>query len=453
MKRKIMLIAPYFREGLNGFPLGLAYIAGALRENYDVSVLDLTARTPAGRDHNEILLEELNKFKPDLVGITSTSPTHRNALDVARTVKQFSNITVIKGGPHETNCAETTLRNNPEIDYSVVGEGEETIVELVDAIFRWQSIKGIIGVAYRENGEIVNNGGRKLISDLDKLPVPARDLFYLNEGLDEYYSAKLFGGKKSTSVMTSRGCPYSCSFCSSKKNWGGIRQRSVENVVNELKELYEQGFRGFMFEDDMSLANKKWFLELAKQIKQNNLNIEYSLQTRVDAVDKDVAKTLSESGCKFIYFGIESGVQEILDKCGKGIKIEQAKNAFETIRKYGIRSMASVQFGLPGEDLENFSTVRKTIFVLNEILRPDEVAVSYTCLYPGSPLATQEGVTPEMYEQYVKTKADNEIYSKTAHGSNSVHPKSLTPEKIRIIESVLDSELKTRFDVNKFYKT
>jgi len=452
MKRKIVLIDPYFKEGLKGFPLGLAYVAGALRKDYEVSVVDLTARaTIEGKEPEIILREKLQEVKPDMVGITSTSPTHKNALDVAKVVKEYGNIPVIKGGTHETNASGTTIRNNSEIDYSVVGEGEETIVELADRISKGESAKGLEGVIFRDNTELVDNGRRALISDLDSLPRPARDLFYLDERFDEYYSAKLFDGKKSTSIMTSRGCPYSCSFCSSKVNWGRVRQRSVENVVEEFEELYLEGFRGFMFEDDMSLANKKWFLRFAEQTKE--LGIEYSLQTRVDAIDEKTAKALSESGCKFMYFGIESGVQEILNTCNKRITLEQAEKAFSTARKYGIRSMASIQFGLDGEDFENLSTVRETIRTLNERLRPDEVAVSYTCLYPGSPLANQEGITSEMYEHYTKTQADGQIYNKTAHGSYSIHPKGLTPEKIEEIERLLDSELKIkRFSVDTFYK-
>ena len=450
-----MLVNPYFKEGLKGFPLGLAYIAGALRKEYDVRVLDLTARATIDRkNHLDILAEELKIFEPDIVGITSTSPTHSNALEVARLVKNYRDIPVIKGGPHETNCAEITIKNNHEIDYSVVGEGEETIVELVKRISKKQNIKGLEGVVYRKGNEVINNGGRKLIPNLDTLPIPARDLFYQNEKLNEYYSASLFDGKKSTSIMTSRGCPYFCSFCSSKSNWGNIRQRSVENVIGELEELHSQGFEGFMFEDDMSLINKEWFLKFAREIKKKRLQIEYSLQTRVDAIDDEIIKELSDSGCKFMYFGIESGVQNILDNCKKGITIKQAEKSFELTRKYKIRSMASVQFGLVGEDMENLTTIQETLRVLNDILIPDEVAISYTCLYPGSPLAIKEGITPQMYENYVQTQADEEIYTKTAHGSYAIHPTGLTSEKIKEIERLIDSELKIkRFQVDTFYKT
>jgi len=455
MKRKIMLVNPYFKEVLKGFPLGVAYVAGALRKNHDVSVLDLTAKSfVEGRDHRKILREGLDEIKPDLVGITSTSPTHRNAIEVAREVKRYGDIPVIKGGPHETNCAEATIRNNPEINYSIVGEGEQTVVELVDAIFSGTDIKEIKGVVHKEGGQIVNNGRRPLISNLDALPRPARDLFYTSEEYDKYYSASLFKGKKSTSIMASRGCPYSCSFCSSKSNWGDIRQRTVGDVADELEDLVQEGFEGFMFEDDMSLANKKWFLDFSRELRGRGLSIQYSLQTRADAVDSDIMKNLAESGCVFMYFGLESGVQDILDKCGKGITLDEARKAFELAREYRIRSMASIQFGLEGEDLEGLSTVRETIRILNEDLRPEEVAVSYTCLYPGSPLANSEGITPENYEHYVRTKADGEIYSKTAHGSFSIHPKELTTEKIHEIEETLDRDLRIkRFEVETFYKT
>ncbi|MBW2999492.1 B12-binding domain-containing radical SAM protein [Candidatus Woesearchaeota archaeon] len=465
MKKKVMLISPYATERLNGFPLGLAYLAGALREKYTVNVLDLTAKAAIeNKNPEEILNIELRKHQPEIVGITSTSPTHKSALKIARKVKQQSNIPIIKGGPHETNCAETTIRNNPEIDYSVVGEGEETIVELAERIFSGKNVKGIRGIVYRKHRNVVNNGRRNLISNLDILPRPARDLFYLNEDFDRYYSAGLFEGKKSTSITTSRGCPYSCSFCSSRVNWGEadengkiksrLRQRSIVNVIEEIEELYSQGFRGLMFEDDMSIANKKWFLGFAKKIKEKGLSIEYTLQTRVNAIDKEVAKALSESGCKLMYFGVESGVQDILDICNKKITIAQAKKAFEIANKYGIKSIASIQFGLPGEDLDGLSTVRETIRVLNEELRPDAFFVSYTCLYPGSPLAIQEGVTPEMYEKYTKNRIEKMLCESTGHGPYSIHPKGLTPEKIIEIEELVKKESKIkRFEVNAFYNT
>lgn len=457
MNKKIMLIDPYFKEGLKGFPLGLAYIAGALLRigKYDVSVIDLTARAEIEKkDPEEILADKLLEIRPDIVGITSTSPTHKNACEAAKQIKKIIDIPIIKGGPHETNCAETTIRKHSEIDYSVVGQGEETIVELVDAVLNNGTIKGIRGVVYRQGNRIVNNGKRPLTLDLDTLPKPARNLFYLDKRFIRHYSADLFDGEKSTSVATSRGCPHSCSFCSSKAIWNGLRLRSVEGVVKELEELCSQGFRGFMFEDDMFIADKNWFLKFVRQIKEKGLDIEYSGQTRVDMIDEDVAKALSNSGCKLLYLGIESGVQDILDKCGKKITIEQAKHAFRILREHRIRNMASIQFGLPGEDLENLSTIKETMRILSEELRPDEVAISYTCLYPGSPLANQQGVSAEMYEDYISTQADRTIYTKTAHGTHSIHLKELTPEKILEIENLLDRKLKIkRFNVNRFYKT
>ena len=440
--KRILLIDPYFEKGLKGFPLGLAYIAAVLENDYYVSVLDLAARAYVEKKSpDEILREKLVNFMPDIVGITSTSPTHRSALEAASIIKSYGNIPIIKGGPHETNAQGASLKKyrirgkaQYLIDYSVVGEGEETIVELVNKIVAGSSAQGVKGVVFREQGKIVDNGRRDLISCLDSLPMPARHLFYMDARFDEYYKAALFRGKKSTSIMTSRGCPFSCTFCSSVQNWRDPinpknrkpRQRSVESVIWEIEYLYSKcGFKGFMFEDDMSIFDKEWFLKFAKQLQENGLNIEYSLQTRADKMDDDIASALADSGCVFVYFGIESGVQEILDKCKKGINLESAAKAFHIARKYGIRTMASVQIGLPGEDLEKFTTINKTIKVLNEKLRPDEVALSLTCLYPGSELAVVEGVTPEMYEDYSLRSFDEELSQLTAHGSNSIHTRNL----------------------------
>jgi len=162
MTTKILLIDPYFLEGLKGFPLGLSYIAGALKkQRYNLKVLDLTALSLIKKqDYSEILKQEFLKFNPDIVGITSTSPTHKNAIQVAKIIKSIKEVPIIKGGVHETNCAFYTLKNNSEIDYSVIGEGEITIVELVDAIINKKDLSKIEGIAYREKGEIKINKER-----------------------------------------------------------------------------------------------------------------------------------------------------------------------------------------------------------------------------------------------------------------------------------------------------
>jgi radical SAM superfamily enzyme YgiQ (UPF0313 family) len=453
---KVLLIAPYFEEGLKGFPLGLAYVAGSIKNEYDVYGLDLTARAVVeGRNPEEVLRRELERVKPEIIGITSTSPTHLSAVDTAKIAKQElgNDILVIKGGPHETNTAPTTLKYHPEIDILVIGEGEETIKEVLSRASRSESLEDVLGIAYKNGSEIRVNPRRPLISDIDSIPLPARELFYLDDKVQEYYNAKIFAGRKTATLITSRGCFYNCNFCSSRVTWGrSLRRRSVENVGNEIRQLYSQGYRGFQFVDDNGISDKKWFLRFAESLKQSGMDIQYAMQTRVNSVDERVAKALQESGCAFIYFGIESGVQEVLDRCGKGITIKQAKKAFELTREHGIRAMASVQFGLLGENLGNLSTVRETIRVLNEELRPDEVVVSYTSLYPGSDLANYYGITAEEYEKRINNGVGKGISKKLFHGTKAIHPPELTSDKIREIEQLLDKELKIpRFKPTDLY--
>lgn len=449
---KIVLIAPHSDEVMKGFPLGLAYIAGALKDRHQLFVLDLSARVAVEqKDPNEILTEELLRFRPDIVGITSTSPTHLSATETAKVVKETlgDNVKVIKGGPHETNCAPTTLKYHPEIDISVIGEGEETIQELVAALDTGISLDNIQGIAYRKGDEVIVNPRRALISDLDAIQRPARELLYLNELLQDYYNSDLFQGRKTATMVTSRGCPYSCSFCSSKVNWERkLRTRSVGDVIDEIRKLSEDGFKGFMFEDDMAIANKEWFLDFSEKLKE--LKIHYSMQTRVNAIDEEVAQALKDSGCAYIYFGVESGVQEILDNCGKRVTVEQARKAFELMRKYNIRNAATIQFGLLGEDLQELTTVRETIRILNEELKPEEVCVSYTSLYPGSDLAVSNGISAEKYER--RLTSDVKLGHIVAHGANAIHPQELTDEKIKEIEKVLTTELKIkRLDTREWY--
>jgi len=453
---KTLLIAPYFKEGLKGFPLGLAYIAGSIKDDYDVYGLDLTAKaTVENKNPEKVLRDELLRIKPEIVCITSTSPTHLSAIDTARIVREElgKDVLIVKGGPHETNCAPTTLKYHPEIDVLVIGEGEKTMKEILDTVAQGKSLEKVLGIAYKQNGEIKVNPRRPLISDINSIPRPARELFYSTDELQRYYDAKIFGGRKTATLITSRGCFYNCNYCSSRVIWGRtLRQRKVEDVLNEIEDLYTLGYKGFQFVDDNGISDKNWFLRFAEALKQSEMDVQYAMQTRVNSIDDKVAKALQESGCTFIYFGIESGVQEILDICGKGITLKQAKRAFELTRKYGIRAMASIQFGLLGEDLKNLSTVRETIKVINEMLRPDEVVISYTSLYPGSDLANHYGITAEEYEKRINDGINKAVGKKLFHGTKAIHPPELTSNKIEEIEQLLDKELKIpRFKPTELY--
>lgn len=453
---RILLVAPYFKEGLGGFPLGLSYIAGALKDEHDVSVLDLTARaTVSKKNSDDILQEELRKQSPTIVGVTSTSPTHLEAVRTAKIIRDVlgEEIPIIKGGPHETNCATTTLRYHTEIDVSVVGEGEETIVELVDKLSSKSPLDSVLGIVYRDGRIVKETLRRPLIKDLGSIPRPARELFASDENLQRYYDSNIFNGKRTASLLTTRGCFYNCNFCSSKTNWGRVlRLRNVEDVVNEIEDLVSEGYEAFRLEDDMSIPNRRWFLEFAEEIGKRGLDIEYSLQTRVSMINDDVAKALRNSGGTFVYFGVESGVQDILDRCGKGITLQQTRNAFELTRKYGVRSMATILFGLPGEDLEDFSTVRETIAFVNGLNPSEGVAVSYISLYPGSDLAEANGITAEEYERAINDHLGSGIGRRIAHGSYAIHTPELTPDKIEVIEKMLDSELRiARFTPDMLY--
>lgn len=447
---KIMLINPYFVEGFRGFPLGLAYLAGAMYGKHDVYGIDLTALSLIEkRDANEILKRELEMVKPDAVGITSTSPTHLAAIEAARGIKELNpGIIVIKGGPHETNCAETTLRYHPEIDISVIGEGEVTINELLWKIEKSkkngkpvEGLNEVKGIAFREGNNVIKTQKRELFENLDWPFADGwtnRDIFF-SAKTEKYYTPSIFGGQKTAPLLTSRGCVNTCSFCSSKANWGRFRIRSVEDVDREIRGLMYNGFKAFAIEDDMFPGNEDWFLRFAETAK--DYGISYSCQTRATVINERTAKALAESGCKYIYFGVESGVQEILNRCGKNVTIGQMARAYGLLRENGIRNMASVQFGLDGEDTENFTTVRETIRVLNEVLMPDEVSVSYTSLYPGSPLAKKYGITPEAYEHHTGGQVNN-LVGKISHGVHAIHPPCLNDEKIMEIEYMLDQELK-----------
>ena len=244
---KVCLISPPYNSaaesvvGITSPPLGLAYIASMLRQNHEVKIIDSIILNYTLRD----IEKELQTFNPDVVGIASVTPSIYEAYKVAKIAKKVrEDCIVVFGGPHATFMSRQTLEECKYIDIIVKGEGEETIKELIESIEKGAPLNKVRGITFREKNEIIDSEPRPFIKNIDDIPFPSRDLLPMH-----LYK---FNGVKYTTMLTSRGCPFKCSFCSSSRLFGGYwRGRSPENVLEEMKIIYEEyNIKNIEFIDD-----------------------------------------------------------------------------------------------------------------------------------------------------------------------------------------------------------
>ena len=368
---------PAARIGVLYPPLGLSYLAATLeRESHKVSIIDMEAELLK----KEQLVKRIRKIKPDVIGISSTTPIHHNADELFRFIKKIDkNIITIAGGPHPTSILNKTLEQNKDIDMVVYGEGEKTIIELIDKLEKKKEIKDVDGIIYRKGKEIKRTKPRELIQDLDWLAFPAKHLLK-----QEIYvwSVPKKGIIPVSSIETTRGCPFKCSFCSQTIIFGNkMRERSVDDVIEEIKEIKNKHkINHLIFYDDTLGLNKKRTIEMCERIIDEKLDITFEGMTRVNCVDEELIKKLKQAGLNRLSFGVESGNQNILNAVKKGINLKQIRNAYKLIDKHKIESRMSVVLGLP---FETEKTIRKTIKFIKS-LKCYQAYINIGTPFPGT---------------------------------------------------------------------
>ncbi|MCS7114305.1 MAG: radical SAM protein [Nitrososphaerota archaeon] len=375
---KVALVNPPLLPGMFKHhplvPLGLAYLTSVLEKaGYEVKVFDCP---PLGLKHGE-LIKMLTEFSPDFVGITCMTMMYPSAVQVATMVKENLPDTIVGvGGPHVTFYDEETLRECPSVDLVVRGEGEQTILEIAACIKEKRKLSNVEGITLRENGKIIRTPERPLIQNLDALPYPAYHLF----PMDSY---RIYGNKIMP-IITSRGCPFQCSFCVTSRMVGKkFRARSPENVVDELEWLVkEHDADAVCFYDDTLTLDKKRIIEICNIIRKRKINVVWDCQTRVDQISLEVLEGMAKAGCQLVSFGVESGSNKVLGKIGKGTTVEQNKKAVMLAKKVGLLVAVSVIIGYPGETVE---TVNETLKFLWET-KPDDVYICFATPYPGTKL-------------------------------------------------------------------
>jgi len=381
---KILLIRPRFRDFIyDDPPLGLAYLASVLRNTgNDVRICDLVVETC-----NPIV--HIENFEPDIVGITCPFSSQATSVhEVAKVVKLTSPHTkVVVGGAQPSAMPQEVLKDK-NIDIVVIGEGEQTIVELIKAIERGEQLDTIEGIAFRKDTGIKTTKTRSPIKDLDSIPFPSWDLLPMKN----YLKSK--GGHSALvkrtpyfSMITSRGCPMRCIFCSIHTVWGHHwRSRSAENVVKEIEILvHRYGIREIHFEDDNIAIDKKRMYDICDEIIERDIDITWTTPNGIAiwTLDKSLLKKMAKSGCFALCFGIESGSQWIRNKViGKPISLSYTKKVVHWCKELGIWAHGFFVLGLPSETKETF---RKTINVAKE-LDLDSASFFIAVPYPGTAL-------------------------------------------------------------------
>ena len=373
---KVALVNPAQVTRYPQTPMGLALIAAVLeKEGHQVTVVDANVL----RLQPEGVVYRVTDA--DVVGLTAMTPTVNTAASIAHYIKQTNpNSTVILGGAHAILLPEETLATIPEVDVIVRGEGEETIIDLLRALEHKQPLSKIQGISYRQDGKVISTDARSAIVDLDSLPFLAYHLLPMRG-----YRPHPPHGRALpfAAIITSRGCPYRCSYCSKPVFGNKFRGQSSKRVVDEIAYHKRKfGIKEFAFYDDVFTLDKQRAYAIADEIIERGLKIDWTCETRVNLVDKELLRYLKQAGCYSIAYGIESGSQEIVNTLNKDITLEQAEEAVSLSREVGLQTIGYFMIGSPGESPE---TIRQTIqFAKN--LKLDFAQFSITIPLPGAKL-------------------------------------------------------------------
>jgi len=366
-------------EGASKFPpLGLAYLAGYLQANgIEVQIIDAKSLNLLYSDICEIVAKE----EPDIVGVTVFTSNLKSSLVTCKEIKKaYPPAKIVVGGAH-IHPQHREVIEKPYIDFCVRGEGEETILELTEALSSGKDLEEVKGLTFKKDHNIIVTPDRPRIKDLDSLPLPARNLLQ-----NQMYKAQMGDSWGAfTAVSASRGCPFKCHYCSVPQFWPLLRRRSVQNVLQELHEIrYKYEIKNVRFTDELITLNKKWLTEFCQGMVDQGLSkeIAWNCDSRVDTVSRSLLEEMKKANCRVIFYGIEFGNQRILDFCAKGTKVAQIHEAIKITKEVGIIPTGNFMIGYPTETIE---TIEDTVKLIKS-LKLDFGSVSMVTPFPGSQL-------------------------------------------------------------------
>ncbi len=340
--KKILLLFPDYKGGHFGAlrpPAGLGYIAAALKKNnIEYDVLDMAAGASVSD-----LQERINYFNPDLIGISLMTFMYKRSYEIISLIKQsHKSIRIIAGGPHVSTLREKVLEECPSVDYGAVLEGEQTMLELCRGV-ELSSIKGLI---YRNGEDIIFNGERPFLENLDGIPFPRFEKFPLGKYVTEEIG-----------IVSSRGCPHGCIYCPVKaaigRKW---RKRGSDSIVEEIQHWYGLGVRQISILDDNFTFDQERVREICDKLKitgLNGLELNCNNGVRADKVNYEILKTMKEAGFKYLAFGVEGGNDKVLKNINKGVKMEAIETAIRDSLSLGYKVTLFFIVGSPGETMED----------------------------------------------------------------------------------------------------
>ncbi|HTY76008.1 MAG TPA: radical SAM protein [Candidatus Nanoarchaeia archaeon] len=349
---KVVLVYPFFQPSRDNSifrfpPLGLGYLASALQSHgVEVELVDCTFMT------KHQMLDRITRSKPQIVGVYSMFSMKKTSLEIAMLLRGKCDLLVV-GGPLPTLDPTDFL---DAFDVVAIGEGEETLVDIVNCVETGESLSKVKGIVYKEKGLIKYTSQRALVADLDSLGFPSRELFD-NDAYQQYYLNRF--GYSTTPLISSRGCPFSCDFCSRPVFGTSFRSRSPENIVAEAEEIATMGYERIWFADDCFTLKPQNVKRLSDLMLQRGVDIEWECLSRVDTLNVEVARSMKRAGCVRVFFGIESGNDGVLSIMNKHITTAQARHAVLAAKEAGLQVGAFFIVGYPGEtDKTVLDTVR-----------------------------------------------------------------------------------------------
>jgi radical SAM superfamily enzyme YgiQ (UPF0313 family) len=334
-------------------PLGMVYLAALLREKgYEVSFIDANILNLT----KEQIIAKLNELSPDYVLYNTITDNLQDTISWIREIKRSYNRPVIVGGPHMEIYPKETLTHEC-IDYGVVGDGWETLPELLDALEHNKDLTEIKGLVFRKGGEVILTEARPKRVSLEDVPFPARDLLP-----NDKYDTVLSKARPITIMITALGCPFRCTYCCTDTN---LRARSAEHIVSEVEEcINKYGIKEIEFYDETFTVNRKKMSSFLDLVEKKGLKFYWSVRTRVDCVDRELVGRMAKNGCIRINFGIESGDEEVLKAINRNMSLATIRQSVKLSKEAGIMTFGFFMIGLPQDTKES---IEKTLKLMLEL--------------------------------------------------------------------------------------
>lgn len=373
----------------NQIPIGLLYLQSYLKDRHNVEVFDMNAlELPISA-----IEDEIDKFQPDLIGITVTIAKWNTVRGLARFVKENCRVPVIAGGVNPSLYPWETLQCN-DIDYVISGFGQKPLEILCHRLELEQPVEDIPNVYTNKNCTQDTKGTFEFVN-IDEFPMPDRSILPIDD-----YEMPFFPENPASSMITSMGCPYKCSFCACK-NFKPVRLRTVENIIKEMKHVESLGIRSVLFNDELFTMSIGRIHDICSAIIFNDIKLHWGVRSRANLVHKESLELMKEAGCFNIHLGIESGTDRILGEMEKGIDIETIKESVNTIKDVGLSCTASFMIGYPDETHDE---IMETIQLAQDldlntvqlyITQPEPCTKLYDQVYPDGNLYSDFTLNPD----------------------------------------------------------